>query len=292
MRLPDGRGISYEISRAPGGDARPLILLSNSLCAPYCTWDAVVQQLNIHGIAVLRYDQPGHGLSESPGNADETTFESLADDVAALLRHLQISKLDAWVGVSMGSATGVVFATRYPGVIDKLIVCDTISCSPRVAGTPDVFETRSQAAVEAGNMDDIVEQTIDRWFTQAWRQKNPDELSRVRSIMQTTTVNGFAACCHALSAPTFDLRPLAPKLADCVKEVTLAVGENDANLPQSMKELQILIQGGFSNDGEGKMINLHVLKNAGHVCYLDNLPDFLHVVVNELRMETALQGML
>ena len=66
--------------------------------------------------------------------------------------------------------------------------------------------------------------------------------------MQTTTVDGFVACCSALISRSFDLRPLAPQLRRCVKQVCLVVGENDANLPESMELLRRDLQGGWPLD--------------------------------------------
>lgn len=202
-------------------------------------------------------------------------FEQLADDVAELLKCLQVDKLHAWIGVSMGAATGVYFSTRQPGVVKHLVICDTILTAPVNAGVVDVFAARAKSVEAEGHMNTIVEQTIERWFAASWREQNPHELARVRSIMQRTTIQGFVACCAALSSESFDLRPLARTLGNCVEEATIVVGENDANLPEVMAELRKLIEEGTS---PGHSVNMNIIKEAGHVCYIDNQTEFMDVI--------------
>lgn len=254
LTLSDGRQLAYEVSGQ--GDA---LVFSNSLCAPYRTWDHLVERLDFQ---VIRYDQVGHGHSTSA----PVTFERLADDVMELLKHLDIERVH-YIGVSMGAATGVYFAARYPGVVRKLVVCDTISASPVNMGVDDVFAKRAKAA--PSDMNAILDGTVERWFSKGWRDRNEQEVARIREIMETTSVDGFVACCGALSSKDFDLRPLVRSLD--VEEVMLVVGESDANLPQTMAELKRSIEGRVK-------VRMEVVKSAGHVCYLDNLEGFLMIL--------------
>jgi pimeloyl-ACP methyl ester carboxylesterase len=238
------------------------------LCAPLRSWDKVASCLNRDGFGVLRYDQPGHDASDAPTDSSTTSFESLASDVKELLETLKIDCLYACIGVSMGAATGIYFVTAFPGVVEKLIICDTITCSAAVAGVQDVFAPRVEAARNAGNLDAIVEQTIERWFSSAWRSANYSEVQRMRSIMKDTRVDGFTACCNALQSESFDLRPLVARLGDSVKGVLFGVGELDANLPQTMEMLRAETQKSFDRAGSKAEIQLRKIKGAGHVCML------------------------
>lgn len=233
--------------------------------------------------SVLRYDQPGHGKSSAPSDLDSTTFESMSDDVLSLVQALNISKLYAWVGVSMGAAKGVVFAARYPGMINKLIVCDTISSSPKVAGITDVFGPRTELAQKEGDMTSLVDGTLNRWFSETWRRSNPGEIQRMRGIMMETTVDGFVTCCRALQSSSFDLKPLAPEIGSSVDGVLLVVGELDANLPQEMDILRSKIQEGFDASRKPSKVELKVIKQAGHVCYVDGFEQFCQTVTGYLK---------
>ncbi|OLN94111.1 3-oxoadipate enol-lactonase 1 [Colletotrichum chlorophyti] len=279
LNLPDGRVLSYDLA---GPESKPIVLLANSLSAPFALWDKVVKWLHSNGFRTLRFDQPGHGRSTAPKGLD-TEFESMADDVHFLLGSLKIGKLFAWVGVSMGAATSFYFVTKYPGVVQKLAVCDTISSSPKLAGVDDTFGPRAKAAGEAGNMLEQVEGTMQRWFGEDWVKNNPEEASRVRAIMNGTSVEGFQTCIHALRSDKFDIRPLFERVGSGVDEALLVVGEKDANLPQAMSEMRDKVQLGFKAAGKDRKVELKVIEKAGHVPFVDNLEQFKEVILAYLK---------
>ncbi|KAL2206872.1 alpha/beta-hydrolase [Sarocladium strictum] len=277
VSLPDKRSLSYSLDKTP--ETAPVVLLSNSLTAPFTCWDHVVEQLNQKGFRTLRYDQPGHGESSVPEPLDSNTFDSMATDVHHLLQSLSIEKLHGWIGVSMGAATGIQFVTKYPGVVERLIICDTISSSPVNAGTDDLFAPRVQAARNAGNMDSLIEGTLKRWFGDAWIEANPEEADRMRKLMLRTSIDGFETCCHALRSKTFDLRPLFGKVGAGVDKALCVVGENDANLPETMETMRQEIEKGFQAAGKSQKVQLKLIKKAGHVCFVDGFDQFVKDVL-------------
>lgn len=285
--LPSGRVIQYGITEPSSASSSSAvesstIILSNSLCSPFTSWDHVVPVLTSKGFRVLRYNQPGHSGSGVAEDLSSTTFDSLADDVRQLLAHLGISKLFAWIGVSMGAATSIVFAARYPGIVARLIPCDTISCSPVNAGTADVFAPRVASARQAGNMEAIVEGSLERWFGPSWMGDHPAETARMRQLMRETTIDGFDTCCAALSSQSFDLRPLLEDAGKGVERALLLVGEKDANLPEAMEELRRGIEAGIKISNPSASVELKVVKDAGHVCYVDGFEQFCNIITEYL----------
>ncbi|KAH6692278.1 Alpha/Beta hydrolase protein [Plectosphaerella plurivora] len=270
LTLKDGRSLEYLLSGPADG---PVVLLANPLCATLESWDHVVPAIHGKGLRVLRFNQPGHGSSSAP-KALDTTFPSIADDVHQLLTYLGLKTVHAWIGVSMGAATSFFFVTRFPGVVDTLIICDTIASSPGNAGQEDLFGPRVAAAREAGSLETTVKQSMQRWFGDDWLAANPDEAERMRTLMGRTTVDGFATCCNALTSDTFDIRPLYRKVGAAVEKALLIVGEKDANLPQTMAVMRDEIEGGFRDAGKQDAVELKVLKDTGHVCYVDGLEQF------------------
>ncbi|CAK7237727.1 hypothetical protein SBRCBS47491_010103 [Sporothrix bragantina] len=275
--LPDDRAISYDLT--PTDQDTPVILLSNSLCGQFRSWDKVVAALSVRGFRVLRYDQPRHGASGVPKDLASTTFDSLADDAYALLQHLDLKTVAAWVGVSMGASTGITFAAKYPGIISQLVVCDTISCALTLAGAVDPFPPRVKAMRTAGNLDELVEGTMQRWFGKDWISAHPGEAARMRGIMLTgTTMDGFETCCAALSSPSYDLRKQVEAAGRGCRKALLLVGENDANLPTTMQELRRGLE-----RGNGKSVELRVVANAGHVLFVDGFEDFMQLLLTFLQ---------
>ena len=179
-------------------------------------------------------------------------------------------------------STLVYFVAKYPGVLSKIVICDTISTSPVNAGTTDVFGQRIAAARKADSMDDIREGTMDRWFGKDWMAANPAETERMRALMRSTTLDGFETCCAALRSPTFDLAPLLQKVGAGCDDALLMVGEKDADLPVKMEDMRKGIEKGFHSAGKQKQISLKVIEKAGHVPYIDGLEQFTKTLVSFL----------
>ncbi|KAJ4316105.1 hypothetical protein N0V84_008034 [Fusarium piperis] len=279
LTLPNSRTLAYALDTTPKDG--PLVILSNPLCASFSLWDHVVKVLNDNGFRTLRYDQPGHGGSSAPKNLD-ATFDSMADDVHHLLESLEIKKVDSWIGVSMGASTGIYFTTKFPNKVSRLAICDTISSSPVNAGVEDLFVQRVAAAREAGNLDTTIQGTMERWFGKGWLRRNQEEAQRVQTLMSRTTLDGFETCCNALSSNTFDLRPLLEKVGESVDDAVVIVGQNDANLPVVMADMRAKINEGFKAAGKEKLISLYVIRDAGHVCFIDGLEQFTDTILTWL----------
>lgn len=71
---------------------------------------------------VVAIEQQGHGHTADIDRP--LTFEQMADDAAALLRHVGIAKADA-VGYSDGGNVAFALALRHPQVVRKLVVAGT-----------------------------------------------------------------------------------------------------------------------------------------------------------------------
>ncbi|KAJ5807842.1 hypothetical protein N7474_009111 [Penicillium riverlandense] len=280
--LPSGREMAYTLS--PGASLDRIILLSNSLAEDLTSWDRVVPVLEDQGFRVLRYDQPGHGRSSAPSESklSSTSFEVLADDVYYLLKHLGISRLHAWVGVSMGGIKAVYFVARHPGMVNKIIVADAIAASPAVTGVADNFAVRISAVKEAGSISEDLFNTRKRWFGEEWMAEHPEEAARMERSMATTTIQGLEACCAALRSPSFDLRPLYPQVGHGCDEALIIAGEKDADLPSKMQEMRKAVEESLWSRGKKGSVRMEIVKSAGHVPYIDGFEDFCVIITKFL----------
>ncbi|KAI0418774.1 zearalenone lactonase [Xylaria grammica] len=278
LELSSGRDMSFSFAEPPGG-SYDFILLANPFGTTLEIWDHVVLRCTAAGFNVIRYELPGHGFSTAPEDLDSTTIHTLVQDVLELLEDMDVQKLDAWIGVGLGAAIGVAFAARYANYITRLVVCDTITCSPVNAGVPDFFRTSSAALASAGGTDDYVDDSLRRWFGDTWLGANEDEAERVRFCMLDATVEGLQTCLAALSSPTFDLRLWASRAGLHIKSALLLVGENDSpGLYQMMEELQMDLQGGLRMRNPGAVVRLVKILGAGHVPFVDSIDSFLALV--------------
>lgn len=179
--LSHNRAIAYELSTASNnGRIGPTVVLANSICAPYRAWDRVVPALLAKGFNVLRYDQPGHGESSAHlEDVTRTTFSTLADHTVSPLQHLGISRLAAWIGVSMGAVTEAYVAAANPGLIERLVICDTLNCSPRNAGVHDTLTPRAEAVrLDESKLSEITNGKANNGSHQAGRTITPTSLTQ------------------------------------------------------------------------------------------------------------------
>jgi pimeloyl-ACP methyl ester carboxylesterase len=121
----NGLEMYYEIH----GDGPPLILLHGA----YMTIDGMAPLL--HGLAesrrVIAVEQQGHGRTADIDRP--ITYEQMADDTAALARHLELETADV-LGYSMGGGVALQMAIRHPELVRKLVVA---SASYRYDGMPE-----------------------------------------------------------------------------------------------------------------------------------------------------------
>jgi 3-oxoadipate enol-lactonase len=213
----NGLRINYEIA----GEG-PWLTLSHSLACDLHMWDEQMDAL-ARKYKVLRYDTRGHGKSEAPAGA--YTLGQLADDAHGLLDSLGIKRTH-WAGLSMGGMIGQTFALKYPGVFQSMVLADTTSRYPAEAA--GVWEDRIKTAQTKG-MAAIVDGTLERWFTEAYRKTNPPALARVGASIKATSVTGFVGCCHAI--PKINV---THRLKEVSCPTLIIVGEQDPGTPVAM----------------------------------------------------------
>jgi non-heme chloroperoxidase len=73
-------------------------------------WEYQMVPLSEQGLRCIAYDRRGHGRSDDPGCGYE--FDTLADDLAALLAHLDLKRVTL-VGNSIGCCEIVRYLSRY-----------------------------------------------------------------------------------------------------------------------------------------------------------------------------------
>lgn len=106
----NGLKMYYEIH----GTGQPLVLLHNSF-----VWATNYSTL-AQGRQVILIDMQGHGRTADINRP--FSFEQMADDTAALLKHLKIEQADVF-GYGMGGTIGLALAIRHPGLVRRLAIC-------------------------------------------------------------------------------------------------------------------------------------------------------------------------
>lgn len=125
----NGLDMYYEIY----GDGPPLVLIHGAYMSIPSNWATLIPAYaQTH--KVIAMELQAHGRTS---DADRPIrYETMADDIGALLDHLQIEKA-AVFGYSMGAGVAIRLAMQHPGKVDRLIAA---SVATSYDAYPDDFE--------------------------------------------------------------------------------------------------------------------------------------------------------
>lgn len=203
----------------------PWLVFSHSLACDHSMWAPQVDVFSSK-FNVLAYDTRGHGASSVP--VGPYTLDQLADDLFGLLDAQGIERCH-YVGLSMGGMIGQTAALREPARFASLVLADTTSRVPQEAAP--TWESRIAAAGGSG-MGAVAAATLERWFTAAFRAREPQIVARIDHLIRNTPVAGYVACSRAIMA-----LDLTERLASIECPVLVVVGEQDPGTPPAMSEV-------------------------------------------------------
>jgi len=250
--------IHYELS---GGKDLPVVMLSHSLACSLVMWEPQMDLLRPR-FRVLRYDTRGHGGTDAPEGA--YTLEGLAEDALSLLDALDIASVH-FVGLSMGGMIGQCLALNHAHRLQSLTLCDTAARIPEEA--QPVWDERI-AAAEKDGMQALAPQTLERWFTPAYREQNPLPVERIRRQILATPVAGFIGCSEAIRR--LDYLERLPRIA---LPTLIIVGKDDPGTPVEASEAM---------HARIKESSLVVLPDAAHLSNIEQAARFNAALIDFL----------
>jgi 3-oxoadipate enol-lactonase len=172
-----------------GAENKPVLMLSNSLGTDLHMWDPQVAALTQH-FRLVRYDRRGHGQSGVPKGP--YTMEMLGRDVLAVLDALKIEKIN-WCGLSMGGMVGMWLGANAPQRINRLILSNTSA----YFADKEIWNGRIKTVREKG-LASIVGGTMERWFTQGFREREPNKIAWLSEMFLATDPEGYIGCGEAV----------------------------------------------------------------------------------------------
>ena len=110
----DGLHLYYEVH----GSGRPLILLHGGLGSGEM-FGPVIPALVAGGRQVIAPDLQGHGRTADIDRPLDIRL--MADDISALIRHLELEKVDV-MGYSLGGGTALFTAVKHPELVNRLVL--------------------------------------------------------------------------------------------------------------------------------------------------------------------------
>lgn len=222
MPLETIRGEPFNIEIDGAADA-PALMLSNSLGTNLHMWDPQIPEWSKH-FRVVRYDSRGHGQSTAPDRP--YSIAELGNDAIAIMDHLGLDKVH-WCGLSKGGMVGQWLATHARKRLDRVVLANTASRM----GPPELWNSRIRT-VRADGMAAIVQGTLERWFSPAFRERDKDSVAKVSEMLAATPALGYAGCCSAIR--DMDQREA---IASVTNPVLVIVGKVDPATPPATGRL-------------------------------------------------------
>ncbi|KAF2768919.1 alpha/beta-hydrolase [Teratosphaeria nubilosa] len=252
----DGAELRFQLE---GDPSAPVVALVNPILTNFHIWDDVAKALTSGAVGgkpfrVLRYN--ARGYSQQAARSNPTRFDLLADDLEYLISRLNIEKLHAVVGCSMGGVTSLNFAIKHPDKLEKFVACDCNTASSEANNK--AWGERIEHAKEKG-IDSLADITVKRWFTEP--NHDSPAFKKVLPIVASANFDGFVQNTGALC--NYDLKP---HLASIKTPGLLIAGEGDGKLPEAMRKF------GIPN------ATFKGIPNAGHLPMLENPDAFLQAL--------------
>jgi pimeloyl-ACP methyl ester carboxylesterase len=234
----NGLQLYYEIY----GNGEPLVLLHGGLGAIEM-FGASLPVL-AESRQVIAVDLQGHGRTADIDRPLNVAF--MADDIAALLKHLGVKQADI-MGYSLGGGVALQTAIRHPEVVGKLVVVSTPI--RRKAFYPDILSQQEQMGPQAA---EFLKQTPMYEMYARLAPKPEDWTKFITKISDAMKVDyDLSADIKALKAP-----------------VLLIAADADIFPPSHVVEIFGLLGGGQRDggwDGSGQIASqLAVLPNQTH----------------------------
>ena len=174
---------------------------------------------------VIAVELQGHGRTADIDRP--ISYEQMADDVAALLRHLEVEEADV-VGFSMGGGVALQVAIRHPELVRKLVVASASHTSDSMH--PELLEMIPSITPEV-----FAGSPIETDYLRT--APNPDDFPTLVATLKQLDMEPFAW-------PPEDIREIAgPTL--------LIIGDSDAVRLEHAVELFRLLGGGVMGDLAG-----------------------------------------
>lgn len=227
-----GRRLYYDLT---GPESGPVVCFTHSLASDGGMWAEQLPPLLAAGYRVLRLDMRGHGGSDPvPG---PYSMSALAGDVAIAIDALGLDRVHH-IGLSIGGMIGQALAIEHGAKLKSQMLCDTLP------GTlPDAkaaWAPRIEAVTSANSLAGIADATLDRWFTPAFKPKQPRRWKEIRDTVAATTPAGFLGCAAAIL--DFDFVPKLPSLK--IPTLVVCGGEDPGTPPAQNKRIAELVPGG------------------------------------------------
>ena len=211
----------------------PLVLLHGGGSTIDVTWGRILPFL-ARDRRVIAVEEQGHGRT-SDRNAP-VRFETSADDVAALLKHLKVEQADVF-GFSNGASVGLQIAIRHPQAVRKLVFASSLT--KKEGAQPQLWESIRSADIS--NMPQPLQD--------AFLKVNPDPAK-----LKTMHDKDAERMRHFTDVPDADLRAIRASTLIVIGDRDIVKPEHALELARSIPNARLMILVGGHGDYLGEAI--------------------------------------
>ena len=248
--------ISYEVD---GDPQAPALLLINSIGSTRDMWARQMPAFTTL-YRVIRYDARGHGQSSVPRGP--YTLDQLGQDALAVLDGAGVSTAHV-CGLSLGGITALWLGLNAANRLRGLVLANTAA---RI-GTVEMWTERI-ALVHQKGMTTVADLAMERWFTPAFRERDPDTIRAFRSMVQNCPSDGYLGCGAALRDA--DLRDRVSGLG--AAPLLIASSDDAATPPAGLEFIRERVQG-------AQLVTL----NSAHLSNVECAEEFTTAVLDFLK---------
>lgn len=223
VETADGTTLYYK----DWGGGRPVVFVA-AWALNSDMWQYQMAPMAARGLRCVAYDRRGHGRSSQPG--DGYDYDTLADDLAAVIDHLDLSNA-VLVGHSMAGGEVVRYLTRHGSarVSRIVLIAPTTPYMLKTAdnpnGVPEEFinQTRAQWSID-----------FPKWLRDNARpffvpETSPAMMDWVFGLTMQTSLKAALDCNYAMVHT--DFRPELPKITI---PTLIIQGDKDVSAPLEM----------------------------------------------------------
>ena len=158
-----------------------------------------------------------------------------------------------------------LLAHHHPGLIDKLILCDT----RHKIGNESIWNERI-AAVKGEGIQSISGGVMQRWFSEKFRATEKDKVAGYRNMLERSAALGYIETCKAIRDA--DLTEIAKQIK--IPAICIAGSEDKSTTPEEVKNLADLIE-----DSTYK-----VIEGSGHIPCVDNPGTLTKLIIDFIKL--------
>ena len=245
----------YDMAYQEAGSGPHIVLVHGAL-ADYRIWNTLVPAFakRFHVIAVsLRHYYP----EKWDGTGNDFTFEQHADDVAALIKKLNLGPVHL-LGHSRGGGVVVNVAKTHSEVIKTLILANPVGFESMLPNTPESQRlaqmTQDRIDLASGNIELAAQVFVDSLYAPgAWATRTPAQRERLFDNLGTAAQMGLAPATGCEQVTKFNF------------PILILHGENS---PKNFSAMSAAMR------NCRPIAEPIVVPNAAHNMFIDNTPVF------------------